>query len=254
MGKGIEMLLRRLGVVSTLLKELLYISYLVPASRLRALVPAFLPLRTVGNEVFVSVVVMRNTDVGPVWLPWPRQHYNQLNIRTYVDDPITGRQGVFFFKSGITSATALVVPRMLGLPWEKIDLQVRTEGSPSGVYRYRADGYYHGRVMVDVRNVVQRGDVEPFASVHDAAVLITAPDIGFVEVNDRRKLLSFRVQHQFIEPLRCELAGLQFPLLERLGVVRGGEMGKPHSVFLVPEVKFLVHLPPRPVGQTREMR
>ncbi|HAR96731.1 MAG TPA: hypothetical protein DCR97_12340 [Deltaproteobacteria bacterium] len=241
-------MLQRFGTVSTLLKDLLYISYLVPSSRLHALVPSSLPLSTIGKEVFVSVVAMRNTDVGPVWLPWPRQHYNQMNIRTYVEDPMTGKQGVFFFKSGITSFGALAVPRMLGLPWEKIDLHIRREVDSSGACRYRANGDFHGRIMVEVGGLVQQRGADPGAEMHDAAVHITAPDIGFVKANAREKLLSFGVKHQFIEPLRCELIDLQFPLLEHLGIVEREEMDKPHSVFLVPEAKFLVYLPPRIVG------
>lgn len=121
------MVLERLTVVSTFLKDLLYISYLVPLERVRHLVPSALRLQTIGGIVFVSAVMMRNTDVGPVWLPWPRQHYNQLNIRTYVDDPVTGGSAVFFFRSGITSLTALAVPRLLGLPWEKIILHIESD-------------------------------------------------------------------------------------------------------------------------------
>lgn len=247
-------MLQRFWTVSTLLKDLLYISYLVPSSRLRALVPPALPLRTVGGETFISLVVMRNTSVGPVWLPWPRQHYNQMNIRTYVDDPITGKHGVFFFRSGITSLSALVVPRMLGLPWEKIDLQIRTEADSFGAYRYRADGDFHGRITIEVGDLAQQKGRESSASIRDAAIHITTPDMGFVETTARQRLLSFRVEHQFIEPVSCELLDLQFPLVERLGIIERGEMDKPHSVFLVPEVKFLVHLPPRRVGQAGETR
>lgn len=247
-------MLQGFGTVSTLLKDLLYISYLVPSSRLRGLVPPVLPLRTMGREIFVSLVIMRNTNVGPAWLPWPRQRYNQMNIRTYVDDPMTGKHGVFFFKSGITSSGALVVPRMLGLPWEKIDLRIRTGADSFGGCRYRAEGDFHGRIMIEVGDLVQQQGIESCASIHDVAVHITTPDIGFVETNSRQKLLYFMVEHQFIEPERCQLIDLQFPLLERLGIMGREEMDKPHSVFLVPEAKFLVHLPPRRVGQAAETR
>ena len=228
-------MLKGLGTVSTLLKDLLYISYLVPSSRLRALVPSALPLRTVGGETFISLVVMRNTSVGPVWLPWPRQHYNQMNIRTYVDDPITGKHGVFFFRSGITSLSALVVPRMLGLPWEKIDLQIRTEADSFGAYRPRADGDFHGRITIEVGDLEQQQGMGSFASIRDAAIHITTPDMGFVETKARQKLLSFRGEHQFIEPVCCELLNLQFPLLERLGIIDGARWKNRSSVFLVPE-------------------
>lgn len=236
--------MQRLAVVSTLLEDLLYISYLMPAVRIRGLVPSVLPLRTIGDKVLVSVVVMRNTDVGPVWLPWPRQQYSQLNIRTYVNDPVTGGNGVFFFRSGITSLLSLALPRLLGLPWERIRLHIETGPDPAGLRHYKANGDFDGKLTMEVREEKGTKALEHFSSVHDAAVHITAPDVGYTAGTGRQRLLFFRVEHEFVEPVTCELINLQLPLLDQLGVVTFEEMRQPHSVFLVPKTRFLVHLPP----------
>lgn len=242
------MVLERLTVVSTFLKDLLYISYLVPLERVRHLVPSALRLQTIGGMVFVSAVMMRNTDVGPVWLPWPRQHYNQLNIRTYVDDPVTGGSAVFFFRSGITSLTALAVPRLLGLPWEKIILHIESDLTGTGLYILKASGDFHGRVTIEAQ-ANRRSDFSP-----DAAERITAPQIGFVVATDQQRLLRFRVKHEFVEPVPCDMAVLRFPLLEQTGMVKKEEMGQPYSVLLVLGTQFLVYLPPRCVKGTDEVK
>jgi hypothetical protein len=124
-----------------------------------------------------------------------------------------------------------------------------------GTYHYRAVGDFHGHTIIEVRGLAQQQGRGPSATVRDAAVHITAPNVGFaMKAGTRQKLLSFGVEHQFVEPACCELVGLQVPLLEELGIVKEEEMDKPHSVFLVPEVKFLVRLPPRRVAQARETR
>lgn len=239
----------RLTIVSTLLKDLLYVSYLVPSERVRHLVPSVLQLQTMEDMVFVSVVMMRNTDVGPVWLPWPRQQYNQLNIRTYVDDPVTGGRAVFFFRSGITSLTALAVPRLLGLPWEKITLHIESVSTGNGLCTLKAGGHFHGTVTMEAQ-----ANRRCSASPPDAAERITAPQIGFVLATDRQRLLRFRVKHPFVEPVLCDMTAFLFPLLEQTGMVKKEEMGQPHSVLLVPSTQFLVYLPPRRARETDEVK
>jgi uncharacterized protein YqjF (DUF2071 family) len=243
------MLLESLTVVSTLLKDLLYISYLVPSERVRKLVPSILRLQTTDDKVFVSVVMMRNTSVGPLWIPWPRQHYNQLNIRTYVDDPTTGGGAVFFFRSGITSLSALAVPRLLGLPWEKITLHLESKLTSGGLCSLKANGDFHGMVVMEAQSSRRGGAPSP-----DTTEQITAPQIGFVTATDQHRLLRFRVKHPFVEPVLCDMTAFRFPLLEQTGMVKKEEMGRPHSVLLVPSTQFLIYLPPRRVRETYEVK
>jgi uncharacterized protein YqjF (DUF2071 family) len=239
------MRLERFTVVSTVLRDLIYISYRVPSSRIRALVPPALPLHTLGDQVFVSVVIMRNTDVGPVWLPRPRPTYNQLNIRTYVHHPVTGQNGVYFFKSGITSLFALIVPRLLGLPWQHIKLRIEAGKDALGADQYNVNGDFHGEVAMEASKQLRNEKSDSPSTRHDDVIHITTPDIGFVTSTDRETLLYFPVEHQFVEPASCSLISFRFPLIQQIGLITREELSKPDSILLVPATNFLVHLPPK---------
>jgi hypothetical protein len=82
------------------LHNLLYVSYLVPVDRIRLLVPSELKLASFNHKVFVSIVAMQCRRVHLFDLKWPSLSYDQLNLRTYVIDPKTGKPAVYFFKSG----------------------------------------------------------------------------------------------------------------------------------------------------------
>lgn len=115
---------RILGVRMTL-NNVLYISYAALAKKLRKLVPEPLELATKGNGMaFVSVVILRSTRVRLRLLPFLRFSYNQLNIRTYVIDPLSGQNTVYFLHSGVTSAFISRVTRISGIPWQFIDLNI----------------------------------------------------------------------------------------------------------------------------------
>jgi uncharacterized protein YqjF (DUF2071 family) len=104
--------------VTMKLCDILYLSYLVPASRIRPFVPEILPMAYIDDRVFISIVIFHSSGVRLVNLPFLRFDYNQINLRTYIKDPQTKNHGVYFFCSGITSATIFFLSRFLNLPWE----------------------------------------------------------------------------------------------------------------------------------------
>lgn len=132
------------------LYDILYLTYLLPVSRVRSLVPDILPLATVGGDwVFFSVVTFHSRGVQLVGLPSLRFSYDQINLRTYVTDSYTGNHGVYFFRSGITSAITSLVTRFLKLPWENITLDVKAERDEGYHYsHYIASGHWHGEIHI----------------------------------------------------------------------------------------------------------
>lgn len=66
-------------------------SYLLLAERLRPLLPTNLePACVEDDTVFVSLVAFRGTTTALCEPPSPCFHFDQVNIRTYVRDPVTG--------------------------------------------------------------------------------------------------------------------------------------------------------------------
>ena len=75
---------RHLNVRMTLC-DVLYVSYALPAGRMRNLIPDNLSLATAGDDMsFISIVALHSTQVRLNLLSFLRFEYYQLNIRTYV--------------------------------------------------------------------------------------------------------------------------------------------------------------------------
>ncbi|MEJ2740274.1 MAG: DUF2071 domain-containing protein [Dehalococcoidia bacterium] len=123
-----------------LLNNVVYVSYMLPAKRILPLVPDKLSLALVdGEKAFLSIVILRCRDVHLASFPFPRFDYYQLNVRTYVIDPYTGNQAVYFLKSGVTALPISTATRVFGLSWQHIKLTVETENGIRpliGFYRW----------------------------------------------------------------------------------------------------------------------
>jgi hypothetical protein len=227
------------------LYDILYLSYLIPASRIRPLVPDILPLATMsGNRVFFSVVTFHSTGVRLVSLPSLRFAYDQINLRTYVTDPYTGNHGVYFFRSGITSATTSFFTRLLKLPWENISFAVRAERGEGKHYtRYIASGQWHGELYIEVTEEgSQIKDFQPFANQEEAIQYLTGPSIGFYVSSG--KTHRFEVRHSHIQPRSGKVLKVNFPFLATLKLLEEREIQQPHTLLLAPHGQFLVSLPP----------
>jgi len=111
--------------VEMAIEDVLYLSYFIAVEKVRPFVPAILRLDEVAaGKVFISVVALRCRDVRLFRFPSLTFSCCQLNIHTYVIDPLTGDHGVFFIKSGITSRRISYVTRLLQVPWDKIQFEV----------------------------------------------------------------------------------------------------------------------------------
>jgi uncharacterized protein YqjF (DUF2071 family) len=84
--------------------DVLYLSYVIPEERPRPAVPDSMRIAAPSpGKAVISVVIFRSKNVTASIFPFIHFAYDQANLRTYVIDPITGRNAVFFLKSAITS-------------------------------------------------------------------------------------------------------------------------------------------------------
>lgn len=238
--------LTRLFWVSMTLRHVLYVSYLVPTSQVRPHVPDALPLSAVADgRVFVSVVGMKCNHVRMTAFPRPAFNYSQLNVRTYVRDPQTGKPAVCFLRSGVSSATVSALTRVFGMSWQKGDLNSRTSQSQDETHgEYLVRGNWQGDV--DIRAGVSDGTgraIEPFQSWQSIVDHLTAPLIGFGGPKGSTK--RFEIIHRPLEVRAGELRSIQFQLLKSMNLVDEAAMERPHNVLLVPQARFTVCLPPR---------
>ncbi len=225
------------------LRDVLYVSYAVPIEKLSPIVPDMLSLATVDDIAFISIVVLQSTQVRMNLVRFLRFNYNQLNIRTYVKDSISGKHAVYFLKSGVTSRVISLVTRMSGIPWQFIDLDIKTE-TKNEKELYLASGNWGGNIHLKAQTLLNETEEIPFFERRKEALdFLIRPLIGFV--GDNRRLGRFTIRHPEVEPQSCALTELDFPLFASLGTV--DDLDKPHSVFYLPTADFSIYLPPRTI-------
>jgi hypothetical protein len=247
-------LLSRLMRVQMELRHVLYLNYLVPAPRVRPLVPELLPLAIVDlNRVFVSVVILRSEGVRATLLPFPCFNYNQINVRTYVIDPQSGKQAVCFLKSGVTSALVSFLTRTIGIPWQHIALDMKVETDEVTNYAsYEIAGNWDGEFSVKVQGTpLPPLQISPFDDTESAVNYLVRPLIGFFGKGD--EATRFGIRHPEINPCAGSLSSIHFPFLNSLNIIEEKEIGNPQSVLFVPEAQFYIYLPPTRVkGKIRK--
>jgi hypothetical protein len=224
-----------------ILRDVLYVSYAIPSGRMRTLVPDILSPATGGDDMaFISIVVLRSSQVRMSLLPFLRFDYYQLNIRTYVKDPVSGKHAVYFIRSGVTSRFISLVTRMSGIPWHLINLKTKiTEQNETD--SYVASGNWDSNFSLRAQASSDASKKHPFFENRESAVdFLIRPLIGFI--GGKRRLGRFTIQHPEVEPKLFTLTELEFPLFTNLDVV--DELSNPHSVFFLPMADFSIYLPP----------
>ena len=216
------------------LHNLLYLSYLIPADRLRPLVPSGLPLYSLENKVFISIVAMQCRRVHLSYLQWPSFGYDQLNLRTYVIDPGTGNPAVYFFQSGVSSRIIQAATRILGIPWTHISFNLLTERSTDGTDFYRATGNWNGEIDILMKSSLIRN------SQNAVIKHITGPLAGFI--GRGKKLKRVVIEHKVLDVRFLSLLQIKFNLPVDAGLLAAPELNKPDSVLVVPQSRFSVFI------------
>ncbi len=239
--------LKRLLSVEMLLRDMLYVSYLIPASRLsRFLPPALKPAIVDGENVFVSLVIFRGKTSGAATIPTPRIPFDQVNIRTYVIDPVTGKPSVYFVQCGISGALITFLYGVLsGMPVEHTPFSIETVNGKEGNYsEYKVSGKWNGDFTIEAEEISPSlTSLLPFSNVQAAINYLIDPLVGFYF--DGNILRRLEVYHAPLVPRVCKPEKVIFPYLSRLGMVPKEEIPLPHSILLVPFTPFLIYLPAR---------
>ena len=238
-------IINRMCCIKMLLNNVVYVSYMVPAERIFHLVPDKLPLAMVdGDKAFISIVLLRCRDVHLASLPFPRFDYYQLNVRTYVIDPHTGNQAVYFLKSGVTSFPVSIATRIFSLSWQHIELIINVEnGDNRAPLSINMTGEWEGEIEIHTqRNMSGDVDMSPFISMESAVNYLVRPLIGFYRWGENTG--RFEIRHPEVYPVTMHLKAFRFRLPGGSDIVQTDELLRPHSVLFVPEAHFAIYLPP----------
>ena len=240
--------IRKFARVEMSLHHVLYVSYLVPESRVRQLVPGVLQLAVVDRDkVFVSIVILQSAGVGLSSLPFPKFTYNQINIRTYVLDPHSGQQAVFFLRSGVTSSVISLLTRSIGIPWQHISVELETSTDKKGNYQsYNAGGIWGQPFSIIAEGAPEQPmKIAPFEDADKVISYLIRPLMGFFGQNGKAR--GFRIWHPEVKPHCGLLKQIHFPVLNSLNLVDEPAMRNPDSILLIPDAHFYIYMPPKRV-------
>ncbi|NPA91451.1 MAG: hypothetical protein GXO55_08390 [Chloroflexi bacterium] len=232
--------------VELILQDVLYISYRLPADRVRPHLPSGISLATVGeDEVFVTALITRVERARLARLPSPRWSYAQVGIMTYVQ-PTEGTQpAVFCLRQGVTHARWARVLRWFGVPVDEVAVQIRAERTKRNEYTtFRVQGDWQGPFHVEARQVAPRLEsLPPFPSGMDAVIYLVDALEGLYAANGR----VYRVDmwHPRPQPRVGEVSRVEFPMLGRVLDLSPEEIVQPTVVLMAPRNHYLLHLPPR---------
>jgi hypothetical protein len=230
--------------VDMLLRDMLYVSYLLPAELVRPIVPASLALAAIDGHVFLSLVIFRGKTTALTGVPSPRFPFDQVNVRTYVLDPVTGGPSVYFVKCGISSGLITFLYKLFsGMPVEHIGYRIEVQQDNEGVYAdYSATGNWNGDFSLRVREIAPALEsLPPFSGVQEAIDYLIDPLVGFY--SSGQKMLRLEIFHPPLIPRVGVLEHARFPYLNRLGLLDPEAVSRPHNVLLIPATPFHIYLP-----------
>jgi hypothetical protein len=225
--------------------DVLYLSYIIPEERLRPTVPDNICLATTSQgKAIISLVIFRSKNVTASLFPFIHFTYDQTNLRTYVIDPFTGKNAVFFLKSGITSRFISAVTNLLQIPWQSVSMRLNTEyDNKHGFVRYTVEGHWEDPFTIVLKgNQVPMLNPEPFNTPEETIHFLTGPAVGFYST--ARGLIRFEVKHSEIKPSTGAISVISFPMLTRSGLITDEELWTPQSVLVAPDGHFTIYMPP----------
>jgi hypothetical protein len=209
-------------------------------------VPDVIPLDVYDSDkVFISVVSMECRNVRLANLPWPRFNYYQLNLRTYITDPLTGGRAVYFIQSGVTSAMTSYLTRLIGIPWQRIPFELNIDRENEGYQRfYSGAGNWNGEIVIKASDFISPQDSTGSSKITESiADYITGPLIGLI--GPKGRTIRFGIRHKALDVWSGKLDEISYPFLLTAGILDEEEILQPHNVFAVPEAEFTIMLPPK---------
>jgi hypothetical protein len=242
--------------VDTYLKHFALINYALPKSRLQKYIPSEhfeIPEFDInGNKMaMMSVVPFFDEDFKfPKLFPFLKFGFPQTNFRVYVINKKTNEHVAWFFGTTLGSHVVKIPYIFWRLPWHyaRYKFNCKYNDSLKRYDSYNVDfssKWCNGSVeLEDTGKTLEV--VEGFKTRDEMMLILTHPVEGFYFRLDKT-LGNYSIWHNEMELTFGKAKNAYFSLLEDLGLLSKDEMNNPHSVFLTPNIRFKICLPPKAV-------
>ncbi len=225
--------------------DILYVSYMLPESKLRRYVPESLVLASTNNGmVFLSVVCFHSRDIRVAGFPFMKFSYDQINVRTYVKDPLSEKNGVLFLHSGIDSRFVSMSTNLLGFPWKNIRFRIHATRNNGCYEEYKTHGNWNGNINISAKEGSSNDNSSnSVQELTETIQHITSPQSGYYRIG--KGALRFEVRHTNIIPNTGSILHIDFPFLESLNLLTYEEIKKPDIVLIADKATFTAFMPPQ---------
>lgn len=221
----------RSGHVLVTLEHLAIVTWPIAEAVLRTHLPANVRPVVRNGHAFVSAVVFRNHNLRPAILDVPRMASFQMNVRSYIFDPVSGEPDSVFFHGLYLSRRwlAALASRLFGVPFHYLPLTVAARFEDDRVAGYEARST-DGGVNIIAQESDQSVDGEMLG-------LLTNPHTGYVL--DRRNLLRrWSIWHR---PQKIHSMAVTEATVASLSAL---DAGTAQWAFYVASIDYEVYLPP----------
>jgi hypothetical protein len=225
------------------IRDFALITHVVPAERVRPLVPPRFELQTFseagGAEMaFISASCFHNHRLH--WPPFPRAavSYPQSTYRTYVTH--RGRAATFFLTTYVPPGLTEVGNKVVLSDTRGADFRLDAALGGDGYQRYAASiATDEGEARFELTATATPRARRPFTTGEQLAQFLTYRLHGFSR-SALGPVLDGPVAHRRMRPWSGELHDGHFPAWRRLGLLDDAEMTHPYSVLVQPAVQFTV--------------
>jgi uncharacterized protein YqjF (DUF2071 family) len=221
----------RAGHVLVTLEHLAIVTWPIAEATLRGRLPANLRPVVRNGHAFVSAALFRNRALRPAILNVPRMTSFQMNVRSYVFDPVSGEPDSVFFHGLYLSRRWLVAlsSRLFGVPFRHLPMTVAARLEGDRVARYEARSTDD---RVDV--LMQEAD---HAVDQEVLGLLTNPHTGYVLDGDG-VLQCWSIWHR---PQQVHTMAVNRAVLASVAALGAGAA---EWAFYVQSIDYEVYLPP----------
>lgn len=221
----------RPGNVLVTLDDLLIVTWRRDPASLTPLLPVGLVPVQHDGACFSSALLFRNRALRPVPFGFPRFSGPQVNVRSYVVDPLTGQPGAVYFHSLELAARALSAfsRALFRVPFGHRSFAIRSSRGPAR-WIAQGDGVDIEAAESDSPHAVAPALLDLWSNSHS----------GYF-VNASGRLRGWSIWHR-AQTLRAMT-------LQRFSLEPSARIGldgiEPVSVYLVDSIDYEVYLPPR---------
>lgn len=241
---------RSLLDVHTQLQHFAIITYQLPISRLKGIVPSPFKIWTFVEDGIeyglISAVTFKIKNFSFYKISKnPKFNFFQTDFRTYIFDERSQNHAIWFLGTTLGSYAYIIPRRIWKMPCQfgTFDFQHQIKDCQYLKYHMTFQSK-QGEGHVEIKSSNHEMKIlKGFTSIDQQTYILTHPITGYYSMSEKT-IGSYEIWHPKMQITEGISFNLYFEFFEKLKLLSKTEMNHPHSILMSPEIKFRVLLPP----------